>query len=90
MSEHGIGQTIVPPGPPAIEPGICQNGIVVHIYALPSRRLVTVHRARTASEANYTANLDACRSISSLTVDEDSMYLVAYDGDTGERLAMGT
>ena len=68
------------PGPPRIEPGQCPGGIVMRVYAIPSRTLIIEQKLRPADDIEAAATMAA-----ELDAPGWAACLVAYDGDTGER-----
>lgn len=73
------------PGPPTIDPNTAPGGVVIHVYAVPTSRLLHTSTATTIAEAAWRAGLDADAAIAALVDGEDALCLVAYDGDTGNR-----
>lgn len=79
--------TLIYPGPASIEPKACPGGVVVHVYAVPTQRLLLQRHLRTQMPIEHAAELDY-DDCSRRLRDEDGEYglcLVAYDGDTGHR-----
>lgn len=74
-------------GPASIAPGGAPGGVVVHVYGLPSGALLTVSAITTAHDAQAIGEADGDRAIELADPGDDALYLVAYDGDTGERMA---
>jgi hypothetical protein len=69
------------PGPQSIEPAGAPDGVVVHAYSVPDHELLLEQRL-TPDVDLETAATDAAETTAGHTV-----CLVAYDGDTGARLA---
>ncbi len=78
--------SVTRPGPASIEPGCAPGGVVFHVYAVPTERLLLTRAARTEAEAAYYAGRDSADVIAALHPFERGVCLVAYDGDTGDRL----
>jgi hypothetical protein len=76
---------MIRPGPASIEPGAAPGGVVIHVYAVPSARLLIESHATTLADAAYRAGLDADDVTAQLRADDAGVCLVAYDGDTGAR-----
>lgn len=76
----------VRPGPLRIEPGRRPDGVVIHVYAVPTQRLLAITTAKTEAEAAYAAGMTADQTLAAMRDDEDAVCLVAYDGDTGDRM----
>jgi len=82
------------PGPPFIDEARAPGGVVLHVYAVPSGRLlVTRHLVgellERGEDVDRLAELDVDEAGRLCNVDEYALCLVAYDGDTGERLHIG-
>lgn len=69
---------MIRPGPAQIEPSALPGGIISHVYAIPTNRLVAVFI--DPAEVSTWDDSDA------LNPGENGICLVFYDGDTGERL----
>jgi hypothetical protein len=78
----------VRPGPPTIDPDRCPDGVVIHVYAVPTERLLLVRYA-LATDPLTTDQIeaDAEDAEMALRADEHGFCLVAYDGDTGRRFS---
>lgn len=77
--------TIRHPGPQELAPGLCPGGVVVHVYEVPSERLLChsfVKYTEDVERAAQVAGEVARTVISPLAT---GMCLVAWDGDTGHR-----
>jgi hypothetical protein len=83
MPGSGDGPQFIRPGPAAILPGLCPGGVVVHVYAVPSGELVSVSRMHPLDDVAATAERDAATFDAFMAA---AACLVAYDGDTGERM----
>ena len=78
---------MIRPGPASIEPGTHPGGVVIHVYEVPSQRLLAVSNARgTDAELRVIALADADAVERRIDVAADGVCLVAFDGDTGERM----
>jgi hypothetical protein len=80
--------TWVRPGPPAILPRSAPGGVVVHVYAVPSGRLLVVQSIEAGTYSDKLPEQAAEQAWSLLEAVEpgaDGVCLVAYDGDSGER-----
>jgi hypothetical protein len=74
----------VRPGPPTIDAGRCPGGVVFHVYAVPTERLLlTRYATDSITAADIEADADAATL--ALRADEHAVCLVAYDGDDGGR-----
>lgn len=73
---------IVRPGPARIEPDQAPGGLVVHVYSVPSCVLLLERRLPDLAAVLAHAHDDG-ELVFSAT---DECCLVAYDGDTGERM----
>ena len=81
---HAGGST---PGPPSIAPGQCPGGVVVHVYRRDG--LCLVERPlppgiRLDPSAASVPAVDA--DIAVMLAESQDLCVVAYDGDTGERM----
>jgi hypothetical protein len=76
----------VRPGPERIGAGACPGGIVVHVYAAPSNRLMHVSPIAADADIETIAGLDVDATEHALFEGEEGMCLVAYDGDSGRRM----
>lgn len=74
---------IVRPGPASIAAGIVPGGVVIRVYDVPSCVLLLERRAASLDDVARCAVSDA-ELINALTTE---CCLVAYDGDTGERMS---
>ena len=81
---------MIRPGPDALPAGLCPGGVIVHVYAVPSCRLLVERELTHADTVDVAARAD---SILAWTLadqlDADAVCLVAYDGDTGARMTWG-
>ena len=75
---------IVHPGPNRIGSGECPGGIVLHVYSVPEERLLIVQRV-TFDHVERLA-VEAAEEVDRLGLDR--VCLVAYDGDSGERMKL--
>lgn len=72
-------------GPPSITPGEYPGGIILHIYT--EARLVHRTAVREGDDIETIARRDADATLAALAAEgTDHIWLVAYDGDTGERM----
>ena len=76
---------MIHPGPPSIDADSAPGGVVIHVYAVPTNRLLITSRATTMAEAAYRAGLDGPAAMDALREGEEAVCLVAYDGDSGTR-----
>ncbi len=74
------------PGPDAIPPGTAPGGIVFHVYAVPSCRLV----ARSVVTPGDDVEREAGRAVEEAAdaAGDEAFCLVAYDGDHGGRVSI--
>lgn len=79
----------VRPGPPCIDPDVAPGGIVFHVYAVPTGRLLLRDTVTDLDEAGPAAERAAEDAMLELRADEQALCLVAYDGDTGQRYNAG-
>jgi hypothetical protein len=75
---------MVRPGPAYLEAGRCVGGIVLRVYDVPAGSLLLERFLTSMSEAERLAVEDA-DFVQALT---DECCLVAYDGDTGDRIRL--
>ena len=76
------------PGPDSILPGMAPGGVVIHGYSVPSQRLLFV-QAIPAGWSDGDVDIVAKWNADLAMADADpATCLVAYDGDTGERLSV--
>jgi hypothetical protein len=78
------------PGPRQIPSGSAPGGVVVYGYAVPSERLIFVQaipqgHAAECAERIADANFDYW--LANALPGDEGVCLVAYDGDSGERMA---
>jgi len=71
-------------GPAAIPPGVVPGGIVVHIYD-GAGVLVQYRELEPSSPASYAGEIDA----TALVRAGADITIVAFDGDTGQRIGPG-
>ena len=74
---------MIRPGPPAIAPGVCPGGVVIHVYSAtlpPALLLVRRYGPGVAVEPGAARDRAAAERLA-----DGDFCLVAYDGDTGER-----
>jgi hypothetical protein len=76
------------PGPASIAPDLEPDGMVIHVYAVPSERLLLVSHLNADNVSDVGA-VDADAAFAALYAGEDAVCIVAYDGDTGERSTFG-
>lgn len=79
-------EDVIRPGPLSIDPGVAPGGVVIHIYGVPSGRLLTDSTVTNPAHVQAIAEADADRANVNADDDDDGLCLVAYDGDTGERM----
>ena len=75
---------LVRPGPASISAGAAPGGIVIHVYDVPTCMLLLERRLVDLEEAMRTAEADGS-FVDSLTA---ACCVVAYDGDSGERIPL--
>lgn len=74
------------PGPLQIDAGAVPDGLVIHAYAVPSGRLLVCREiSAPANLVDAQAYDDATAALAALAPGE-AIVLVAYDGDTGDRI----
>jgi hypothetical protein len=83
------------PGPNRIDPSCAPGGVVLHLYAYPTARLlVTRHLVGELMEREEDIDrlsaLDIAAAEQMWTPDEHGLALVVFHGDTGERLMIET
>jgi len=71
------------PGPPALEPGRCPGGVVVQVYATTIPPTLLIEQRISLGDDVERAATDAAALADELEAD---VCLVAFDGDTGERI----
>ena len=74
------------PGPDAIAPRGAPGGLVLHVYEVPTQLLLLTRPLRTLAEAEESAFTDA--ELVELLTSSREVCIVAYDGDTGERVRL--
>lgn len=74
------------PGPTALAPGLIPGGVVIHVYSVPTQRLILTRLAHDRDDVERHAEADALLSDAALWPDDVGVCLVAYDGDTGKRM----
>ena len=74
------------PGPTTIPAQACPAGLVIHVYAVPTKRLLAVSFVSSYAEALVDAQRAADAAYTAMRPNEEGVCLVAYDGDTGERM----
>lgn len=79
----------VRPGPLSIAPGAIPGGVVVHVYEVPTGRLLHVTHAAVDANVAQLADHDADVVGQRIAPDAAGVCLVSYDGDTGERFKPG-
>lgn len=79
------------PGPPSISPSSAPGGVVVHVYSVPSERLLLVQLIGPGDDVDHAATVAAGQAMTLAQLehepDADGLCLVAYDGDDGSRMA---
>lgn len=73
--------TRIYPGPSSIDPDQCPGGVVIHHYAVPSQELILVSHITMFADARQVADTNRAQ-----LAGFDAICLVAYDGDSGERM----
>lgn len=75
---------MIRPGPEMIDPATVPGGVVLHVYSIPDERLLIVQYLTPDSDIARQAHhgADVCAA------EADAVCLVAYDGDTGQRLSI--
>lgn len=73
------------PGPSSIPTGRHPGGVVLHVYEVPSGRLLAVSMVNPDEEVGWRAEFDAERVLRVIAPGAVGFCLVAFDGDTGER-----
>ena len=81
-----MADDLIRPGPERILPGLVPGGVVIHVYAVPTCRHLLTRQSRSVAETEHYAPQDADQAMNVLTAHELGVCLVAYDGDTGERM----
>lgn len=92
MAAHALPRTRELYGPLELDPGLCPDGVVIRCYAVPTGRLLMerrcdVHTPLTVDDIEADAEA-ADRDMDPAT--EAGTVLVAYDGDTGDRMVWPT
>lgn len=77
---------ITRPGPRSIPPDEMPGGVVIHVYSVPTCRLLLTRHAHDRDDVERHAEADAAQTADMLWPDDAGVCLVAYDGDTGERM----
>ena len=78
----------VRPGPPSILPRSAPGGVVIHGYAVPDSRRVFVQKVPAGLTAEDVDRIAEANADFWLALPGDTgICLVAYDGDSGERMA---
>ena len=72
--------------PPSIAPNQAPGGVVVQVYRLCDGKLLSIRPLLDMESASDGALEDA-PAIVALGLGEGDVVMVAYDGDSGERLA---
>jgi hypothetical protein len=83
------------PGPPNIDPARAPGGVVLHLYAIPTARLLVARHLvgelmERPEDVNRLSALDIAEAERMWNPDEHGLALVVYDGDTGNRLMIET
>lgn len=78
---------LIRPGPPRLAAGLMPGGVIIHVYAVPTARLLLTRLAHDQAEVERHAIADAQLADAQLWADDIGVCLVAYDGDTGDRMA---
>ena len=73
---------IVRPGPDSIDPATAPGGIVMHLYSVPDEDLLLVQYLTPGADIDLAAEQGGDLA----AVHAGDVCLVAYDGDTGQRL----
>ena len=72
------------PGPLSIEPGLSPGGVVVRVYATSDPPLLVIEQCLGPGD-----DVEDAATVAAALSDENGGWaacLVAYDGDTGERM----
>jgi hypothetical protein len=77
---------IIRPGPPSLAPELVPGGVVIHVYSVPTQRLLVIRLAHDRADVARHAEADAAEAEALMWPDDLGVCLVAYDGDTGERI----
>jgi hypothetical protein len=72
------------PGPAAIEPGQCPGGVVIRVYATSEPPVLVIQQKLGPAD-----DVAGAATVAAAMSDETgwNACLVAYDGDTGERMS---
>lgn len=77
---------ITRPGPSAVPRLQAPGGVVIHVYGVPTQRLLMTSRCTPEIDVEQWATMDADLCERLLHDDEHAYCIVAYDGDSGERM----
>ena len=72
------------PGPERLDPDQCPDGLVAHVYAIPTERLLFTRHLTFDNPGDGEA--DALEASVLLNADEEGTCIVFFDGDTGHRI----
>lgn len=78
---------MIRPGPTAIEPGRMPGGVVIHVYSVPTQRLLVERLAHSENEVEQYAGIDAAIADATMWPEDVGVCIVVYDGDSGKRMA---
>lgn len=76
---------ITQPGPQQIEPRSCPGGVVIHVYGVPSGKLLSESTGDSLQWAAFRAGADHDVAAANLPTTDEGFCLVAFDGDSGRR-----
>lgn len=84
VTEPPFDSRWIRPGPPSIEPGRSPGGVVVRVYATSDPPTLVIEQALRLGD-----DIDEAATLAAALSDASGWHacLVAYDGDTGERMA---
>lgn len=78
---------MIRPGPPAILPASAPGGVVIHVYSVPAADLLLVQHFPFGAPVDKAAESAADYVLGRIEPGQVGTCLVAYDGDSGERMA---
>lgn len=81
----GCDTVVYRPGPETIRPNARPGGVVIHVWEVDTDRLLVVQHIGVSDDVEGLAETAALVT-DSITAPGAAVVLVAYDGDTGERI----
>jgi hypothetical protein len=78
---------MIRPGPPSIATGQAPGGVVVRVYSVPDQALLLEQHLTRDADVEHLA-ISGADIVDALTDPGGEVCIIAYDGDSGERVSI--